>query len=49
MDHFHTMTLQSKMSSYDYYKTLEKLTDNTGLGVRYVSVDTHWLRILVAN
>ena len=35
---FHTITLQSKITVFDYYSSLEKLTDNTGLGVRYVSV-----------
>lgn len=36
LEHFHLLTLQSKISLYDFYSTLEKLTDNTGLGVSYV-------------
>ena len=35
---FHLLTLQSKVSLYDFYASLEKLTDNTGVGVRCVSV-----------
>ncbi|KAI0703791.1 hypothetical protein BC835DRAFT_1230192, partial [Cytidiella melzeri] len=31
MEHFHLLTLQSKISAYDYYHTLAKLTDNAGL------------------
>ena len=34
---FHTATLQSKITAYDFFMTLEKLTDNTGLGTTYVS------------
>lgn len=37
LKHFHTTTLQSKITTFDYYMTLEKMTDNTGLGIRYVS------------
>lgn len=36
LKHFHLLTLQSKINAYDYYKSLEKLTDNTGLNMRYV-------------
>ncbi|KAI0682315.1 hypothetical protein BC835DRAFT_1311595, partial [Cytidiella melzeri] len=32
---FHVLTLQSKVTAFDYYTTLEKLTDNTTLGHRY--------------
>ncbi|KAI0083229.1 hypothetical protein BDY19DRAFT_998729 [Irpex rosettiformis] len=35
MRHFHTTTLQSKSTMYDYYMTLIKLTDNTGLSQTY--------------
>ncbi|KAI0772180.1 hypothetical protein BC629DRAFT_1595397 [Irpex lacteus] len=35
LEHFHITTLQSKITAYDYYSALEKLTDNTGLGIRY--------------
>jgi hypothetical protein len=31
LDTFHIMTLQGKVTAYDYYSGLEKLTDNTGL------------------
>ncbi|KII82634.1 hypothetical protein PLICRDRAFT_78044, partial [Plicaturopsis crispa FD-325 SS-3] len=31
LEHFHMATLQGKISAYDYYGALEKLTDNTGL------------------
>ncbi|KAF7796504.1 hypothetical protein EIP86_007682 [Pleurotus ostreatoroseus] len=30
LEHFHMLTLQSKINAYDYYLSLEKLTDNTG-------------------
>ncbi|KAJ3552075.1 hypothetical protein NM688_g4347 [Phlebia brevispora] len=35
LEHYHIMTLQSKVNQYDYYKSLEKLTDNTGLTMHY--------------
>ncbi|KAJ6493371.1 hypothetical protein C8R45DRAFT_1053016 [Mycena sanguinolenta] len=31
LEQFHIMTLQGKVTAYDYYSGLEKLTDNTGL------------------
>ncbi|KAJ7825744.1 hypothetical protein B0H14DRAFT_3088554 [Mycena olivaceomarginata] len=31
LDMFHTMTLQGKVTTYDFYSGLEKLTDNSGL------------------
>ena len=31
LEHFHTMTLQGKVTAYDYYSGLEKLTDNMGV------------------
>ena len=37
LETFHTTTLQSKIAAYDFFRTLEKLTDNTGLGITYVS------------
>lgn len=36
MEHFHLTTLQSKTSAHDYYATLCKLTDNTGITTTYV-------------
>ncbi|KAF7799366.1 hypothetical protein EIP86_010598 [Pleurotus ostreatoroseus] len=32
LENFHILTLQSKISAYDYYTSLEKITDNSGLG-----------------
>lgn len=29
---FHEMNFQSKMSLYDYWRSLERITDNTGTG-----------------
>lgn len=37
LEHFHMLTLQSKITAYDYYHSLEKLTDNIGLLSRVVS------------
>lgn len=34
---FHLLTLQSKITAYDFYLTLQKLTDCVGLSKRYVS------------
>jgi hypothetical protein len=31
LETFHIMTLQGKVTTYDYYSGLEKLTDNSGL------------------
>ncbi|KAL4261007.1 hypothetical protein AB1N83_010110 [Pleurotus pulmonarius] len=31
LEHFHMQTLQGKVTIYDYYSALQKLTDNTGL------------------
>ena len=31
LENFHAMTLQGKVTMYDYYSGLEKLTDNTGI------------------
>lgn len=31
LEHFHLQTLQGKVTIYDYYSALQKLTDNTGL------------------
>ncbi|RDX40319.1 hypothetical protein OH76DRAFT_1459536 [Lentinus brumalis] len=30
LEHYHVQSLQGKMSMYDYYASLERLTDNTG-------------------
>jgi hypothetical protein len=38
LETFHIMTLQGKVTTYDYYSGLEKLTDNTGLVKVRVSV-----------
>jgi hypothetical protein len=31
LEMFHIMTLQGKVTTYDFYSGLEKLTDNTGM------------------
>jgi hypothetical protein len=31
LEHFHLQNLQAKTSAYDYYASLAKLTDNTGI------------------
>lgn len=36
LEHFHILTLQSKVTAYDYYLALEKLTDRLGVKKRYV-------------
>ena len=38
LETFHLLTLQSKVTAYDFYLTLEKLTDRTGVNKRYVSL-----------
>ena len=38
LEQFHLLTLQSKITAYDYYTTLTKLTDNTRIGKTYVSL-----------
>ncbi|KAI9069581.1 hypothetical protein FKP32DRAFT_1608330 [Trametes sanguinea] len=30
LEHYHIQSLQGKISMYDYYRTLERMTDNTG-------------------
>ena len=37
LDHFQMATLQAKVTMYDYYSALEKLTDNSGLYTPRVS------------
>ena len=37
LDSFHILTLQGKLSGYDYYLSLEYLSNNTGLGLKFVS------------
>jgi hypothetical protein len=45
---FHIMTLQGKVTTYDYYSGLEKLTDNTGMEKIQVGVWMQWkLRTLI--
>ncbi len=34
---FHLLTLQSKITGYDFYLTLNHLTDNTGVSITWVS------------
>lgn len=38
LDNFHLLTLQSKITAYDYYMTLDYTTDNIGLSTSYVSL-----------
>lgn len=40
LEHFHVLTLQSKITAYDFYMSLEKYTDITGLSQHYVSQTT---------
>ncbi|EKM48958.1 uncharacterized protein PHACADRAFT_107873, partial [Phanerochaete carnosa HHB-10118-sp] len=35
LEHFHTLTLQSKVTAYNYYMTLQKLTNVTQLSKQY--------------
>lgn len=37
LEHFHRLTLQSKITAYDYYMTLQAATDVTGIEKQYVS------------
>ena len=36
MKTYHALTLQSKITLYDYYITLNKMTDATGVDVKWV-------------
>lgn len=36
LEQFHLLTLQGKLTAYDYYQSLVKLTDNTGLTTSYI-------------
>lgn len=36
LEHFHTLTLQSKINAYDFYMSLKVLTDSMGLRKQYV-------------
>ena len=38
LDTFQILTLQSKINAYDFYQSLEHLTDNAGLGSSHVRV-----------
>ena len=38
LEHYHLLTLQSKITQFDFYETLQKHTNNTGSGVNYVSL-----------
>lgn len=38
LEYFHLQTLQSKITAYDFYMTLQRLTDVTGLEKQYVSI-----------
>jgi hypothetical protein len=37
LEQFHILTLQGKLTAYNYYQSLERLTNNTGLSKHYVS------------
>lgn len=37
LEHFHCLTLQSNITAYDYYMTLQAMTNVTGLNKQYVS------------
>ena len=39
LDTFQLLTLQSKISAYDFYKSLDYMTDNAGLGRSHVRAD----------
>ena len=45
LEQFHGLTLQSKITIYDYYLSLNHLTDNTGVEVTWVSsrIETCWI------
>lgn len=36
LETYHALTLQSKITVYDFYLTLNNLTDNTGVGITWV-------------
>lgn len=36
LETYHALTLQSKVTVYNYYITLNNLTDNTGVDVKWV-------------
>ncbi|KAJ3476825.1 hypothetical protein NLI96_g10890 [Meripilus lineatus] len=44
--HFHLLTLQSKITAYDYYQTVSRLTDNSGI---FKSVDRYKLFLRVVR
>ena len=37
LEHYSTFSLQCKLTGYDYYLSLQHLTDNAGLGLNHVS------------
>lgn len=37
LESFHELTHQSQINGYDFYKTLDHLTDNTGISISWVS------------
>lgn len=45
LDTFHLMTLQGKLSAYDFYHSLVRKTDNTGLIKMKVSLFIHPMKI----
>ena len=45
LETFHALTLQSKMTVYDYYLTLNKLTDASGVDIVWVRLDMCTLSI----
>lgn len=47
LEGFHMQTLQGKITSYDYYEALAKLTDNTGVRVKVCSYFRCFLVLLL--
>jgi hypothetical protein len=45
LNQFHLLTLQGKVTTYDYYTGLKKLTNNTGVGLKLVSLYSFYLFI----
>lgn len=41
METFHMLTLQGKITAYDYYISLQKLTNRNGIGRQHVSYLTY--------
>lgn len=41
LEAYHALTLQSKITVYDYYHTLNNMMDNTGTNIKWVSSHPH--------